>query len=83
VNRFEGWKTKVKKSTNGYSGSTSLCGTSFAEEKKNWFSFALKGGQTWFLARETRLCGLDYRSDVAFFFLLESFVPVLVHSERE
>lgn len=65
---FEGWKTKVKYTT-AVLGQNESCGTSIAEESKILLVLfrALKGGKTWFLAREIRLCGLDYRSDVAFF----------------
>lgn len=57
------------KYTTAVLGQDESCGTSIAEESKILLVLfrALKGGKTWFLAREIRLCGLDYRSDVAFF----------------
>jgi hypothetical protein len=72
------------KYTTAVLGQNESCGTSIAEESKILLVLfrALKGGKTWFLAREIRLCGLDHRSDVAFF-CWNPFVPVLVHSERE
>jgi hypothetical protein len=71
------------KYTTAILGQDESCGTSIAEESKILLVLfrALKGGKTWFLAREIRLCGLDYRSDVAFF-CWNPFVPVPVHSER-